>query len=116
MASGAVDTASVSVPAAEADTGGWGEGGYTMMPAPVPGAASAANATARSARTGPGTRRRATRGRVGRQPGDAMSAAVVANGGGRSIPRAPGESLGFSRRRLRVTRGGADSLGAVPPQ
>ena len=30
----AVDTASVAVPAAEADTGGWGEGGYTMMPAP----------------------------------------------------------------------------------
>jgi hypothetical protein len=41
----AVDTASVSVPAAEADTGGWGEGGYTMMPAPAPGAANAANAT-----------------------------------------------------------------------
>jgi hypothetical protein len=34
----AVDTASVSVPAAEADTGGWGGGGYTMMPAcPRPG-------------------------------------------------------------------------------
>jgi Peptidase A4 family len=41
----AVDTASVSVPAAEADAGGWGEGGYTMMPAPAPGAANAANAT-----------------------------------------------------------------------
>ena len=41
----AVDTASVSVPAAETDAGGWGEGGYTMMPAPAPGAANAANAT-----------------------------------------------------------------------
>ena len=46
----AVDTASVSVPAAATDAGGWGEGGwgeggYTMMPAPAPGAANAANAT-----------------------------------------------------------------------
>jgi len=41
----AVDTASVSVPAAETDAGGWGSGGYPMMPDPAPGAANAANAT-----------------------------------------------------------------------
>jgi peptidase A4-like protein len=41
----AVDTASVSVPGVVTDAGGWGEGGYTMMPAPAPGAANAANAT-----------------------------------------------------------------------
>jgi hypothetical protein len=48
----AVDTASVSVPGVVTDTGGagpeaggWGGGGYTMMPAPAPGAANAANAT-----------------------------------------------------------------------
>jgi len=48
----AVDAASVSVPGVVTDAGGagpeaggWGEGGYTMMPAPAPGAANAANAT-----------------------------------------------------------------------
>jgi hypothetical protein len=37
-----VDTASVSVPAAETGSGGWGKGGYTMMPGPAGSADPAA--------------------------------------------------------------------------
>jgi hypothetical protein len=42
---GAADAANVSTPAATTGAGGWGRGGYTMMPAPAANAANAAAMT-----------------------------------------------------------------------
>jgi hypothetical protein len=52
----AVDAASVSVSGAQTDAGGWGRGGYTMMPAPANAAAAASqNWAGYSSAGNPGT-------------------------------------------------------------